>query len=261
MEEKYRIHAAYILSILSSIIVMLITIKWAKIEGLATYLNFALTTSSLLLAILAIAYSFHQNSTSSRILNALEFSTKQLTHTSSELSTATKTLSLKVEIIPEAIRSVESKVQQTHALIETLEKGRINIPVGNVITTDISSEILDNFLSHSSINGLLVLYYFSLSNIHQRPVPTDKAMAELLEMAYDYALAYDVACRALGLYTIEPVNELHLCNQFNAHVAATVHASILSKFTEFEKAIPGFYSSSLVKLQKVEAYFAPATPN
>jgi len=120
MEEKYKIHSFYILLILSAIIIVLITIKWAEIPKFADYVTFALSVTSLSLAFLAIIYSIYSNTSFTQNLSTLERSTTLLTSTSTDLSIATADLKSKVEDIPGIIKTVSEKVDQTHDLISNM---------------------------------------------------------------------------------------------------------------------------------------------
>lgn len=51
MEERYRIHAAYILTILITAIILLLTIQWSGIPALAEKLTFALTVLSVIVSL------------------------------------------------------------------------------------------------------------------------------------------------------------------------------------------------------------------
>jgi hypothetical protein len=59
MDERYKIHAAYILFILVTIIVLLISVRWGGIPTLADKLSFSLTFASLVVGLLAFAYAVY----------------------------------------------------------------------------------------------------------------------------------------------------------------------------------------------------------
>jgi hypothetical protein len=67
MEEKYKIHIGYIFSILLAAIIILVTVKWGEIPRLVELIAFALTLTSLVLALIAIAYAVYSNTLSLKI--------------------------------------------------------------------------------------------------------------------------------------------------------------------------------------------------
>ena len=71
METKYKIHVFYILSILIAIIIILITVRWSEVPKLVDYITFALTVTSLALALLAIIYSMYSNTTLSETVSSI----------------------------------------------------------------------------------------------------------------------------------------------------------------------------------------------
>src|SRR5256885_13949970 len=100
MEEKYKIHAFYILTILIAVIIILLTIRWTGIPNLVEYITFALTLTSLVLAALAIIYAFYSNSSFSQNISTLNNVSRDVSDTAKELSKATNNLSLQIESIP-----------------------------------------------------------------------------------------------------------------------------------------------------------------
>jgi hypothetical protein len=114
MNDKAKIHVGYIISILVAIIITLLTVKWSEIPGLADYLTFALTVSSLCLAILAIIYSIYSNSSFTGNISSLEISSRSLLETSSDLSSVTEELNDRIQGIPDIMKTVGDKVEKTH---------------------------------------------------------------------------------------------------------------------------------------------------
>src|SRR6056297_409566 len=67
-QPRTALHFAYVVGILLALIIALITIEWSEVEGLLSYLNFASTVSSLLLALVAVGYAvFTQSSAMSAL--------------------------------------------------------------------------------------------------------------------------------------------------------------------------------------------------
>ena len=78
MNKDYKIHSFYILLILVSIIIGLVSVNWSQVPKLVEYITFALTVSSLILAILAIVYSVYSNSSISELMGEISIATKDV---------------------------------------------------------------------------------------------------------------------------------------------------------------------------------------
>ena len=92
MNEKVKIHIFYIISILISIIIVLVVVKWGTIEGLVGYIGFAATVTSLAVGILAIVYALYSNSTFSNSSAQLSQSSKEISQTSERFTSSIKDL-------------------------------------------------------------------------------------------------------------------------------------------------------------------------
>jgi len=263
MEEKYKIHSFYILLILGSIIVGLISVKWAEIPKLVDYITFALTVSSLGLALLAIIYSMYSNTTFSQNISTLESSTSTLTSTSTQLSIATDELKSKVENIPGIIQSVGAKVEETHALVNDLKlrsaqesvgtsSERVNIEESN----EISETVLSNFLTNSSFNGLLILYIYCLSYRTNTPF-SYKDLLELGGLDEDYSFGYSIALGAANLIDFENKKGIWSIKGVNNYLDSNISNKIDEKITKILEELDddNFKLDLTIKKKQVEEYF------
>jgi hypothetical protein len=163
MNREYKIHAFYILLILVSIIICLISVKWSDIPGLVGYITFALTVSSLSLAVLAIIYSIYSNSTLSQNVVSLERASRDVSDTAKIINEVTTGLALKVEAIPPLIETVGARVEHTHQLIEGMsKKPSEKDSIQSTTAQGINNKFEDAILLFS-ISGVLSLYACSLA--------------------------------------------------------------------------------------------------
>lgn len=207
MEERYKIHAFYILSILFAIIIILVSVKWAAIPDLVDYIAFALTLSSLLLAVLAIIYSLLSNENLNKVMHNLNASSSALKETSREISEGNRTLLQEIKLIPAAIEAVDNNITSTRGMLESISVSKDKaLPIGEIEPTGtISSEFVEAFLKNSSILGLYAIYSVSLS--HQTKTAfTIREISVILdeqEKNNGYLLSYHIATKAMGLFTTE----------------------------------------------------------
>src|ERR1051325_1597259 len=162
MEEKYKIHAIYILGILLAIIVILVTVRWAEIPALAQYISFGLTFASLLLAILAIAYSVYSNSLFSQNISSLNTASHDISNAANDISQATKNLGQKIDVIPSSIERVEGKVIETNVLLRQFSENQTTQPL-NDEEIRAASEVADIYMDRLSLGAVLFIYVCSIS--------------------------------------------------------------------------------------------------
>jgi hypothetical protein len=118
MEEEYKIHTFYILLILISIIIGLITVKWSDIPKLVEYMTFALSVTSLVVGILAISYGVYSTSTFFQSSSAISTASTEITANSTQLTRTTEELARKVGEIPSLLVGVKTRIDDTHLLLK-----------------------------------------------------------------------------------------------------------------------------------------------
>jgi hypothetical protein len=84
--RQRKTHEGYILFILLSILIGVLTVKWSEVPKLTEYLSFALTLASLLLAVMAIGYAIYSNQGLATNLAALVSSITDVRDIASSLS-------------------------------------------------------------------------------------------------------------------------------------------------------------------------------
>lgn len=109
-EGKSPLHHRYIIIILVGVIVGLLSINWSQVSGLPETLNMALALSSLILAGLAIVYSFHTSGSLSSTLDKIEEASQTMKSSSQKIEQSNEELRVKFDSIPSAIESVKKTV-------------------------------------------------------------------------------------------------------------------------------------------------------
>lgn len=165
---KVKIHAAYIIGILLAIIVLLASVRFGNIQGLADRLSFALTLASLLLAVLAIAYNVVTNTSFSRTISTLEGASRDIARISNSVSEAAKDLSTKVEVIPSKLESMEGKVSEMTLLMKQVPEKQTQIPP-DINESNAMEKVVNYFIKYQHPGALIVLYLCSLSLAKKKP--------------------------------------------------------------------------------------------
>ena len=202
MQSNAKIHVGYIIAILISIIVVLVTVKWTRIPTLANYLNFALGVTSLVLAVVAIIYAFFTNSSFHVTVSKIESAASSVQSETAKLERAVEGLNTQLTAIPDALRSVEGKVAATHELLQSsAQQPKAQSPQadGDKIK-EFSWQVMDYFVGVSSWNGIKVLYLCLLACEKQKEFDLKDWAAGDSLTSFEYAYGYIVATSSSGFF-------------------------------------------------------------
>src|SRR5260370_22281367 len=107
-----KTHEGYILFILLSILIGVLTVKWSDVPTLTVALSFALTLASLLLAVLAIGYAIYSNQGLETNLASLVSSITDVREIASSLSVSSKTLSTDMQSLSQTTGGIDKRVTE-----------------------------------------------------------------------------------------------------------------------------------------------------
>ncbi|HEY6331178.1 MAG TPA: hypothetical protein VI756_17760 [Blastocatellia bacterium] len=110
MTKNFKIHAFWIIGDLVAIIIYLLVKRFGDNGNVVTYVSFASTMASLILAVVAILYAFISNASLSQNITAINNAASDVSAQAKQLSEASTELTGKIEGIPPSIKSVETKV-------------------------------------------------------------------------------------------------------------------------------------------------------
>lgn len=260
MEEKYKIHAFYIIAILVSIIVTLVTIEWSKVPDLVNYITFALTVSSLILAILAIIYSIYSNTSISQALNSINTSSEKITVASKGIEESNKELRAEIKCIPDVLKTVDTRLGETNQLIEGISLGiqKETIVSDLKLENKISDDRVISFLNNSSIRGLESLYIVTLSK--QTSTAFDfKEFCDAVEHykdTKDYMFAYCYSSAAIGLFNYRHDGKYRwIVDEIHPIIVTNVEHVLMEKIKE--AASTTFGGSKQTYEEKLERWIGP----
>lgn len=167
MESKYKVHTFYVILILVSIIIGLISVEWSKVPSLVDYITFALTLSSLILAGLAIVYSIYSNTSLSSSLAQISNAATDVQGASKQISESNDRLKAEVEKLPLRLDQVDKNITNTHKVLKefSLSRERDSIPdtLNENEAKKINEDIVVNFMKTSSLTGIQALFIVELS--------------------------------------------------------------------------------------------------
>ncbi len=203
MEEKYKIHAFYVLLILATVIIGLVTVQWSGIPRLPEMLTFALTVSSLVLALLAIVYAYLSNSSFQQTTTLLSRAADDVLRSAGDVRSATDRLGVQVADIPPMLTAMGERFDQTHAMLKEYS-ARQNIPAVTVPPAPVGvappDQLARTYLAVSSVNGLFALYGFKLALRNNRNLDLKQLATAIGTGATDeYMYGFLVATAGAGL--------------------------------------------------------------
>lgn len=115
-----KTHEAYILIILVSVIVVLVAVKWRDIPDLTNLLSFALTLSSLILALVAIGYAVYSNTSIERSVATLAAASDTVSESASRITSSSESLRGDLKSLSEITGLIGSRIDHQHGQLEKI---------------------------------------------------------------------------------------------------------------------------------------------
>jgi len=226
-----RIHFAYIVGILVTVIILLLTVQLGGIRELVGYVTFALTVTSIFLAVLAIVHAFLSNASFLRNVQKLDDAAQGVEQSVVELTKTTTTLTGHLEGFPQLVAGMTASFASSVEPLKLLAEGKaeaVAVPTeasGAGRATSIEADgraveaLVRQILARSSRNGLMMIYvgvraHQTNKSFHRLHVTSRvKYLDEGYFMGYMVALSsaglleYN-AVQPIGVFEIESMQEL-----------------------------------------------------
>ncbi|GGF22350.1 hypothetical protein [Hymenobacter cavernae] len=213
-----KTHFTYITGILITIIIILLTIDFGNNEKLVDYVSFALTITSIFLAVISIVYAYFSNSSFGELVGRLTNVSTEINSSSANLLRISRTLDKKIDAVPTSIKSLEDKFESfqskanlpssssnVRSSLEAIESTSSNQTKSNLTKEELDT-ILDKAASTSlrfnSVTGLFSIYIAYLSKINNQKFNIIKVL-EGTSISSGYALGQLIALQSLGILALE----------------------------------------------------------
>ena len=229
----YRVHAGYIFLLLMLAIIGLITSKWGDNPKLVEYVTFAVTVSSLLLAILAIAYTVYSNTSFGRNIQTLDTASKDISSVSQTVAAATIELQNRIDGLPKILASVESKVDAL--LIRNASASAEESRAPSEDEKEAISELGELFVDRLSLAGLLVIYTIFLHFKEKKIFVAEAIFKKLQGVETPWAFGVFVTFYAAGFADwddIDSDNKKFTILRFDDSLAEMLDGKILKVIEE-----------------------------
>ncbi|QZD91032.1 hypothetical protein K3148_06515 [Qipengyuania aurantiaca] len=191
-----HIHALWLISILIGIICAFV-VKLPSANVVTSYMTFAATVASLLLAVVAIFYSIVSNQSISANLGALDFSASQMEQASVDLHNITDQLDAKFEKVFDEFKFISPAVKGiSERLNDFSTASAANGEVGVDEIADGKPDIIKTF--SSTVNGGRAAFYaLAQSALTGRSFHPEQMVGDRLIFA-DFISGYAQALRAVN---------------------------------------------------------------
>jgi hypothetical protein len=199
---RRKIHERYILFILVSILIGLVTVKWSDVPKLPEYLSFALTLSSLILAALAIGYAIYSNRGMENNLAALVSSIKDVRDIASTLSSSSLSLTSDLRALSERTGGIDKRISEiADRAKESQEQKKQVAPETSLSVEEApnSSNILERFVTGSSMTGRYVMFALVITFLNKKALNMSE-MFKGMPVDAGYCQGFLVACATTEMF-------------------------------------------------------------
>lgn len=184
-----EIHYRYAISYLLMAIILLIALAYFDVEDLVDKLSFALTLSSLLLAVLAIFYTIVSSQKQEKNLDAIVAANSKLETFTRDLGSAVTKITLISNEIPSHLSAIGSKLDEMsikYSGITDTEKQNATLKIDNLPEKDPVADFREKIME-LKYSSMTVLYLFMRFYLSGTPI-TDKEWQELIAVERSYAV-------------------------------------------------------------------------
>lgn len=221
MENKNQdvndLHFKYVIGILIFLLILVATAWLGRKQVIVEQIGFAATLASLILAVLAIIYSFVSNQSLSATFGKLDSAGANVGTAAERVTSAATDLQDRIEILPEVIADkfslilpmltqVSQKVEATQSLLHDRLQGVESLsPYPPTSRSKMMDARFDEevFYENSSLLGKFLLFACALSYEKEKPLDIAELSKEVPVLREDYMLGFLVAAHAANYIGIK----------------------------------------------------------
>ena len=197
-----EVYAAFLLVI---IIIILATVNWYNVPKLVEYMSFASSIASIILAVLAIAYSVLSSSSMDRNLGALAASVSQIqtatTGNQQLYHQLREDLKGSSGVFESGLKSVSTQIQGLSAFRDTGYSASHTDDGKKADEKSDDPDLLVSLINSSSVSGIMLLYV-CVSCYKKKTMLTLSDLAEIIPSDVNYLHGYIIASTASGAINI-----------------------------------------------------------
>lgn len=250
-KDHYKIHATWLIFLLGLIVVGLVSVISRTDLKLGDFIQTSSILTSLILAILAIIYSFYSNDTLLKQISSLTDASKKISESAESIYASSH------GIEDHITRTTTNIIDEVKKLKQESEK---SIPTreSSSPAQALTDKTVEEFLDYSSPSGLITLYVATRASQLEKPIKFKQLMEAMKDDSHDYYWGYLVATNAMNIIDLKSlkVNKKtvgcavkYVHPYLAKHIEASIDAS-LNNSSESTKA------RLIEKYSRVRALFA-----
>ncbi|MGA2527075.1 MAG: hypothetical protein ABSF79_10725 [Smithellaceae bacterium] len=234
------LHYKYWIGILIFILVLIVSAKWSNIENLADKISFALTISSVILALLAIYFTINFNSLfSNNIVTFLNLN-NHIDETAKKLARAAGELNIKLDSIPNSIRILHEKIDTfTSDMVSTgAHTSEIKNNVGTAIKKGIiewNEKNLNAFFLDLNYSGMIALYLIAKCRWKDVKIKVSDFEDKLTRISMQFIIGFSTVCSSINLFDIVYVEDTMVISSCEDILLKKVDGMLNTVMTIIEK--------------------------
>ena len=221
-----KVHFFYIIGILLAIIILIVAGKFGNNEAVVTYLSFALTFTSLFLALIAIIYAFISNSQLSNNLNTINSASNEIEKVSKSLDKTNSEINSRINEIPSLIRGVEQKVEASSQILKEISKKPAEPLYGKKKSKEdvfeYTEDEINAFLDHVSFSILKLLYIFHISKTSNKSFNFKDVMGSIKYGDDQYSWGATIVLNAMQLIEYNSNRDIWTITFINPHIESKI---------------------------------------
>jgi len=208
-----RIHFTYVICILTSIVIILLTVKFSVDDKLVNYVAFALTLTSLIVGIFSIIYSFMSNNSLTDSLANIKEAAKNVNDTSFSLTEQAIELNKRLLLLPQQFSDFSAEIKDSLFKAQTDRK-----PTEK--QADINDALIISAIKTSAMGYRIFLYALVVSKQKNKSFSIKKIFGEL---GYKSAIGFGAAFSCLGIINWNLIDlDIAICTKMHPAITEKI---------------------------------------
>ncbi len=204
-----EVHYRYAIGHLCEIIVLILALAYYNVPDLVDKFSFALTISSLLLAILAIFFTIIASQKQDLQLTKIIETNAAMASAADEIRTSARDITIFAKDAPEKLQSIDNKIDQiafNYASVSPAVAAQETPNEPEPINISISALQFRQMFKHLHFGAMQALYLFERSFSKDKSIPKH-LFNDLAFCSWDYAVGFLNALESVGMLSFKIYKE------------------------------------------------------
>lgn len=205
MTPTGKLHFFYVVGILVAIIIGLLTVHFSENAPVVSYISFSSTIASILLAIVAIVYSFISNNTISQSIGGLHQASTNISDSSASLNRVAVSIEKRFD-------AVDENIVETRRLVQDINMSSKSL--GVITAKDENAIVASTFFSTASNFGKIIMYAVYQSHKNNKEFNFKEFCDRFVVGNTNYFLGWLMAIDAANIISMQSGDKIKISVQF-----------------------------------------------